>query len=86
MKAIVVTLVALMNPPTHRVPMSVVPLHGSWSAVNKPLEFVGRQEIVLPVRTTSIVDALPERKFPLRLGPLRRRKWQVFNFVRFPTS
>lgn len=74
MKAIVVTLIALINPPSDRVPTSVVSVHGSWSAVNKPLEFVGWQEIILPVRTSSIVDALPERKFPLRLGGLRRRK------------
>jgi hypothetical protein len=66
MKAVVVTLVALIHPPTNSVPMAVVPPHGSWSFVNEPLEFVGRQEMVLLyVRSFSNIDAVPERKFLL---------------------
>ena len=44
MKAVVITLITLINPPTNRVPMSVVPvpLYDSWNAVNEPLEFVGQ--------------------------------------------
>jgi hypothetical protein len=51
--------------------MSVVPPHGGWSVVNEPLEFVGRQEMVLlHVRSLSTIDAVSEREFPLRLGDL----------------
>ena len=49
--------------------MSVVPPYDNRSAVSKPLEFVGWQEIVLlHIRSFSTVDAVSEREFPLRLG------------------
>jgi hypothetical protein len=38
---VITTLVALINPPTNRALMSVVPTHGGQSAVSEPPEFVG---------------------------------------------
>ena len=46
MTAAVVTLIALIHPPTNGIPMSVVPPYGIWSVVSA-LEFVGQQEMIL---------------------------------------